>query len=105
MAFEFDHPFICASMDGPEAARLTEFGLTEGAPNTHPGQGTSCRRFFFLNGYLELLWVNDAIEAQSEVIKPTRLWERWVGRARGVCPFGVGFRPKTQHDGTLPFNS
>ncbi len=61
--FELDHLFLWASPGGVEADRLVTFGLTEGEPNTHPGQGTACRRFFFRNAYLELLWVNDPIEA------------------------------------------
>jgi len=46
MAIELDHLFICVSIRAPEADRLAAFGLTEGTPNTHPGQGTACRRFF-----------------------------------------------------------
>src|SRR6266436_6531254 len=90
---EFDHVLICASEGAPEANGLAGFGLTEGTPNTHPGQGTACRRFFFRNGYLELLWVTDPAEAQSEAIQPTHLWERWKRRGSGGCPFGLGFRP------------
>jgi hypothetical protein len=105
MAFEFDHVFIWASCGGTEANGLAAFGLTEGPPNVHPGQGTACRRFFFANGYLELLWISNAEEAQSETIQPTHLWERWKGRARGACPVGLGFRPKNQHDGGTPFSS
>ncbi len=105
MASEFDHVFICVSVGGEEASALAAFGLTEGMPNVHPGQGTACRRFFFANSYLELLWVSNAGDAQSETIQPTHLWERWTGRASGVCPLGLGFRPKIQHDGGAPFSS
>lgn len=105
MAAEFDHIFICVSVGGEEANALAAFGLTEGLPNVHPGQGTACRRFFFANSYLELLWVSDAGEAKSKAIQPTHLWERWTRRASGVCPFGLGFRPKTQHEGGAPFSS
>lgn len=105
MASEFDHAFICVSVGGVEADALAAFGLTEGTPNEHPGQGTRCRRFFFANSYLELLWVSNALEARSEAIRPTRLWERWTGRASGVCPLGLGFRPKIQRDGGAPFSS
>ena len=65
MAFEFDHVFICVSVGGEEASALAAFGLTEGTPNVHPGQGTACRRFFFANSYLELLWVSNAGEARN----------------------------------------
>lgn len=103
MASEFDHLFICTFTGADEAADLAAFGLSEGMPNTHPGQGTACRRFFFCNAYLELLWVHDPAEAQSAPIQPTHLWERWTGRGRVACPFGFGFRPVAQQVGSLPF--
>ena len=105
MGAEFDHVFICASVGGDEASALAAFGLTEGAPNLHPGQGTACRRFFFANSYLELLWVSNAGEAQSEMIRPTHLWERWASRASDACPLGLGFRPKVQREVNVPFSS
>ena len=92
---EPDHLFVCTSVDAPEAACLSKLGLIEGAPNKHPGQGTACRRFFFHNFYLELLWVNDAAKATSEATTRTRLWERWSGRRSGACPFAFCFRPVT----------
>ena len=95
MAIELDHVFLCTSAAAPEAGCLTAFGLTEGTPNVHPGQGTACRRFFFRNAYLELLWVSSPEEAQSEMAGPTGLWERWRSRSEGGTPFGLGFRPET----------
>lgn len=105
MTAEFDHVFICVSVGGEEASALAAFGLAEGTPNVHPGQGTACRRFFFSNCYLELLWVNNAAEAQSEKVQPTHLHERWTHRASGACPFGLGFRSNTSYDVRVPFNS
>jgi len=66
MAFELDHVFIRVSRGAPEAEHLVQFGLREGQPNIHPGQGTANRRFFFINAMLELLWVEDARVAQSD---------------------------------------
>jgi hypothetical protein len=63
VTLEFDHMFICTAVDAPEADLLVAFGLTEGAPNSHPGQGTACRRFFFRNAMLELVWVHNESEA------------------------------------------
>ncbi len=99
---ELDHLFVWTSVGAPEADRLVRFGLTEGAPNTHPGQGTACRRFFFRNAYLELLWVQEAAEAQSEIVRSLHLWERWTHRATGACPFGFLFRPTAQSSLGLP---
>jgi hypothetical protein len=103
--FELDHLFIWADVGGPEAERLVAFGLTEGAPNAHPGQGTACRRFFFRNAYLELLWVQDPAQAQSEAVAPTRLWSRWAERRSSASPFGLGLRPAQPRTGGVPFPS
>lgn len=105
MEVELDHVFLCTSVGGSEAARLVAFGLTEGAPNEHPGQGTANRRFFWRNAYLELLWIKEAAEALSAPIRPTRLWERWARRKSGACPFGIGLRPKSSDAGALPFST
>lgn len=88
-----DHVFICCSDGAPEADALVALGLVEGTPNTHAGQGTACRRFFFSNAYLELLWVRDREEAASEAVRPTRLWERWSARGADASPFGIVLRP------------
>jgi hypothetical protein len=94
MALALDHVFVCTSAGAPEAEALAAAGLTEGPGNVHPGQGTACRRFFFRNAYLELLWVHDEAQARSPTTAPLRLWERWRGRADGhTCPFGIGLRP------------
>jgi len=88
----------------PETASLARLGLTEGSANTHPGQGTASRRFFFANAYLELIWVSDPEEAQGERTRPTRLWERWSKRQAGACPFGVILRPSADaREGGPPF--
>lgn len=103
MIYELDHLFICASAGAPEAEHLIQFGLTEGTPNSHPGQGTANRRFFFLNAMLELIWVQDSRETKSKEVRRTHLWERWTGRGSGACPFGFCFRPAIQSLPKAPF--
>lgn len=100
---ELDHVFICVSQGAPEAEELIRFGLFEGPSNLHPGQGTANRRFFFTNAMLELLWVENPLEAQSERTAPTKLWERWSGRRAGACPFGIIVRPANQGHSSAPF--
>lgn len=104
MTIELDHLFICVATGAPEAEALLEFGLTEGTPNIHPGQGTQNRRFFFHNAMLELLWAHDETEARSPLVSPLRLWERWRYRETGHCPFGICFRPASPQP-TLPFDT
>jgi hypothetical protein len=102
---EVDHIFVSASVGAPEGDRLVELGLVEGSSLHHPGQGTANRRFFFANAMLELIWVHDAAEAQSEA-EPARrlhLWERWAGRDGAACPFGVCLRPKAGASDVAPF--
>lgn len=103
MRVELDHVFICTDAGAPAAEKLIQFGVREGLPNRHPGQGTANRRFSFLNAMIELLWVDDACEAQSELTRPTLLWERWSGRNRGACPFGICVRSSEPHSKEVPF--
>jgi hypothetical protein len=76
MSFEFDHLFIFTDVGEIVADRLVDLGLVEGSRNVHPGQGTANRRFFFHNAMVELLWVHDREETQSERIRRTHLGER-----------------------------
>src|SRR5207245_1228801 len=98
-----DHVFVCCSAGGHEAAALARLGLAEGTSNTHPGQGTASRRFFFENAYLELFWVSDREEAQGPLARATRLWERWSQRDTGACPFALVLRPLGEGDSGPPF--
>jgi Glyoxalase-like domain len=103
MNIELDHVFLCASQGAPEADELVRFGLHEGPPHMHPGQGTSCRRFSFTNAMIELLWVSDPQEAQSEATRRTLLWDRWSARQTTACPFGICLRPVDPQHEELPF--
>ncbi|MDN4054600.1 VOC family protein [Massilia sp. YIM B02763] len=97
---ELDHVFLRARAGGPEAQALRGAGLAEGSPNTHPGQGTANRRFFFGNAYIELLWIEDEAEVDSDLTRPTQLGERL--RAGTASPFGICFRPSSG-PATVPF--
>lgn len=103
MELKLHHVFACASVGAPEAAELLDAGLVEGSRNVHVGQGTSNRRFFFERGFLELIWVHDEREAQSDLTAPTRLWDRWVGRGKDANPFGLCFTSVKGAGPGLPF--
>ena len=103
MALHLHHVFVLTSLGAPDAEDLSEAGLVEGSPNTHPGQGTANRRFFFESGFLELLWVHDEREARLPLTAPTKLWERWSRRAGAANPFGICFSSAEGADSTLPF--
>jgi len=96
---QIDHVFIRVSPGGPEAELLRAFGLSEGSGNTHPGQGTANRRFFFANAFLELLWIADAEEIANERTRPTMLRERLSTDGDDTAsPFGICFRPAAAFD-------
>ncbi|NHF60103.1 hypothetical protein FK220_012165 [Flavobacteriaceae bacterium TP-CH-4] len=86
---EIDHIFIFSNNDGKEANRLVEFGLTESSSRIHPGQGTTNRKFYFENFFLEILWVIDKSEIQSELTSKTKLWERSQFMENDYSPFGL----------------
>lgn len=102
---EIDHIFICTENKAPSGDLLVEFGLVEGSSNKHPGQGTANRRFYFRNFMLELLWIENLEEAQSERTKLMRLFERCESTSNKYSPFGIGFRPTKEIGETPPFPS
>jgi hypothetical protein len=103
MNIELDHVFVCASPGAPEAEEFVRFGLREGPPNEHPGQGTSCRRFSFANAMIEVLWVSDPREAQSQATRRPLLGVRWSAGHGTASPFGVCVRPVDPQNTELPF--
>ena len=84
-----DHIFIFTNDQGEIADQLVEFGLTEGSSRVHAGQGTSNRKFYFENFFLEILWVHDETEINSELIKPIGLWQRAYYQSSDFSPFGL----------------
>ena len=98
---EIDHLFVLLDPSGDDgtaaeraAARLRAAGLREGSSNTHPGQGTANRRFFFGNAMLELLYVTDLAAAGRPPADVLRLPAR--ATERDACPFGIAFRPSRE---------
>jgi hypothetical protein len=87
MSLRLDHFFILA--DAAAADGLVDLGLEEGTPNTHPGQGTANRRFFFANMMLEILFIRDVEEARNGSGRKLRFWERATDRS--ASPFGLVF--------------
>jgi hypothetical protein len=98
-----DHAFIGCTTGAPEADALLRLGFAEGSSNTHPGQGTANRRFYFDNFMLELVWVTDPDEARNERTRRTRLWERCARQDSEVQPFGIIFRSTATPAAPAPF--
>jgi hypothetical protein len=89
---EVDHLFVFTGQPVAAAELLQAFGLTEGSPNVHPSQGTSCRRFFFENAYLELVWISNEADIKSPAVQRTQFWERSQYKDTNFSPFGICFR-------------
>ena len=102
MPLEIDHVIVCCDRGAPEAEALIAAGVLEGSSNTHAGQGSANRRFFFDNAYVELLWIDDPAQAKREPARRTRLWDRWSRRDTSACPFGIAFRPSDPDAEALP---
>ena len=105
ITLKVDHAFIACAPGAPEADELVRAGFIEGSGNTHPGQGTANRRFFFDNFMLEFLWVADMAEATTGDARRTQLWERCSSREPRSNPFGILLRRTSEDDTTLPFRT
>jgi len=105
MALHIDHVFITCGVGAPEAGVLIERGFVEGSSNVHPGQGTANRRFFFANFTLELLWVANPLEATTDRVRHTGLWERWSRRGEGASRFGIVYSGVPADGCQLPFTT
>lgn len=102
MNMTLDHVFILVEPDARVADRLLEQGFREGSRNTHPGQGTANRRFFFANGMVEFLWVRDAHEANTGPGRNLHFSERATDPT--ASPFGIIFVPcKDNASPDMPF--
>lgn len=105
VSIELDHFFVITDPGAPQADALVAAGFLEGPPNRHPGQGTACRRFYFTNSMLELLWIQDPEEAGSALAARTRLAQRARGRGAHASPFGLCLRPSGAEVPSAPFPS
>ncbi|WBA43121.1 VOC family protein [Hymenobacter canadensis] len=86
---EIDHLFIFSDSPQEAAEQMLALGLTEGSSRVHPGQGTTNRKFYFENFFLEILWVHDEAEISGPLLQPTRLWERARYATTGASPYGL----------------
>ena len=102
---EIDHVFIFTGVKARAGDALVDFGLREGSGNSHPGQGTANRRFFFHNFMLELLWIENMEEATNEKTAPLQFDERFLRKSEKTSPFGLIFRPAGEADTEPPFPS
>lgn len=90
MSISLDHIFVLTPPGACAADRLIEHGFVEGNANTHPGQGTTNRRFFLPRFTIEFLYISDADEAANGAGKALGLLERSLNA--NASPFGIVVR-------------
>jgi hypothetical protein len=64
---QLDHIFIWVKKNAPEIEFLKKAGFTSIISGVHKGQGTAGKYIFFLNFYIELLYISDETEALSNL--------------------------------------
>ena len=101
MNLELDHFFILVEPEAKVADVLVSLGMREGLRNTHEGQGTSNRRFYFSNGMLEFLWIHDAEEATRGPGRKLCFYER--ANDPTASPFGLILHQKDDSSLNMPF--
>ncbi|WP_400191161.1 VOC family protein [Hymenobacter sp. B81] len=86
---ELHHLFIFTDDQGQVADELLALGFAEGSRRVHPGQGTANRKFYFENGYLEVLWVHNAAELDSAPVRAVGLGLRARPQDTGYSLLGL----------------
>ena len=102
VSLELHHFFILVDPGASVADRLVDLGMIESPSNTHEGQGTANRRFFFDNCALELLYVHDADGARNGPGSELKLVER--SARHGASPFGLVLTNSDATDSRTPFD-
>jgi hypothetical protein len=104
MAIELDHMFVSVRPGAPEVAPLLSCGFVEGERHRHVGQGTASTGVFFENLYVEFIWIEDAVEAESPSIRRTSLAQR-ADPGQNVVRFGFGLRGTVGVEDPWPFRT
>ena len=106
-SLELDHVWIAVSPGAPERAALEQAGFQIAAKvNQHAGQGTASVTVELDNGFLELLYVDDAVSVAPgrEAVK-AQFAARAAWRTTGQSPFGIGVRRLAAAPAAFPFRT
>jgi hypothetical protein len=103
--FEIDHVWIVASPGAPERAAFERAGFqVAGKVNQHVGQGTSSVTVELDNGFLELIYVDEAVPvAAGREVVPVQFKQRAEWRTTGYSPIGIGVRRLAGAPAEFPF--
>lgn len=105
---QVDHFNVWVENPNKAKEQLTAIGFTsvpDSLSQVHHGQGTAGRYFYFLNGYLELIFVHDRIELERNSQKNSGLdfLERADFKNNGASPFGLALKLKDYQPEEIPF--
>ena len=102
---QLDHVLIWVDKDAPEIEIFKESGFTSIISGKHPGQGTSGKYIFFLNFYIELLYISDSIEALNNLDNfGCNYIERAKWRENKSSPLGLGLKMPSFNKDSIPFD-
>ena len=90
--------------------RLTDIGfasIPDSLSAIHKGQGTAGRYFYFLNNYLELIFVNDQkeLEQNNASNKDLDFTKRANFKKNGASPFSIALKVKDYNTEKIPFET
>ena len=105
---QVDHLNIWVENPMKAKEQLTKIGFTsvpDSLSSIHHGQGTSGRYFYFLNTYLELIFVYDQneLEENNRKNKDLDFTERANFQENGASPFSIALRVKDYDIDKIPF--
>ena len=103
-----DHLNIWVKDPGLAKKRLNDIGfrsVPDSLSQIHKGQGTSGRYFYFLNGYLELIFIHNQkeFELNNNTNKHLDFPERANFEHNGASPFGVALKVMDYNVDKIPF--
>lgn len=105
---QVDHLNIWVKNPEKAKQKLIDIGFTsipDSLSKIHTGQGTTGRYFYFLNNYLELIFVYNQNELEQNNIKNKDLdfTERANFEKNGASPFSIALKVKDYNTEKIPF--
>lgn len=107
---KMDHVNIWVKNPKEAKGKLEAIGFTavpDSLCQVHSGQGTTGRYFYFLNGYLELIYKyeEEEFQANATINKSLDFIERSNSPENGYLPFSVALNMKHYNKNEIPFKT
>ena len=101
---QLDHILIWVHKDAPEMELFKESGFTGIISGKHTGQGTAGKYIFFLNFYIELLYISNSMEALNNLDNfGCNYMERYNWRESKASALGLGLKMPSFNKDSIPF--